>query len=481
MTDATPAPDLARKARAAAWPVWLVVLAVALAFGSLCSAEFTWWDDAATVHHNDRLNPPTLGGTAYYWTHAADGLWVPITYTAWAGLAALARLDTPGADGIALNPWVFHGANVLVHVLAALAVLGLLRRLTKSDVAACAGTLLFALHPVQVEAVAWVSGMKDVLAGGLGLAALLCYVEAAGRQRRDGRLWYALATLAFVAAMLAKPSAATVPLLAATIDWFLLRRPLRRVAWAAGPWLVLAVPVLVVARLAQGVESVANVALWARPLVMGDSLAFYLYKLVWPLHLGVDYGRRPAVLLAAGRVDLRRRARAAGAGGGAVVLGRRRRPWLLTGGLLFVAALLPVSGLGDVPVPGHFHHGRPLPVRRPARPRALARLRPARGRRPRRVGRDRGGAGPARRPHDVANRRLARRRNAVRPRPGLEPRQRGGAQQSRAGLRPAARGRAGAGSRVRGCRPRPAGLPRPLRLRGGGVRARAATGGGRRR
>src|SRR4051812_32515347 len=98
-------------------PTLLVIAAVLIAMGRLLACDFTNWDDDSTVHHNSRLNPPTVESVAHFWTHSAGALYIPVTYTVWAGLAAFARLSTPDAAGITLNPMVFHAANVIVHAV----------------------------------------------------------------------------------------------------------------------------------------------------------------------------------------------------------------------------------------------------------------------------------------------------------------------------------------------------------------------------
>src|SRR4051812_9610397 len=158
------------------WAPLLVAGITFLVFAPLCTSEFTWWDDWATIHQNPWLNPPTLATLKHYWSSIAYGLYVPVTYTVWAALAWVARLREPGEQNIQLNPWVFHSANVLVHVASAVFVFLLLRRLVKKEWAAALGALLFALHPVQVETVGWASGMKDLLAGCFGMIALWRYV-----------------------------------------------------------------------------------------------------------------------------------------------------------------------------------------------------------------------------------------------------------------------------------------------------------------
>src|SRR4029450_12275090 len=94
------------------------------------------------------------------------------------------------------------------------------RRRVRGEWAAAAGALLFALHPVQVEAVAWASGLKDVLCGLFAVAALWQYTAFAQAEETAPARWkhYAVAALCFVAAVLSKPTGVVVPALAAVID-----------------------------------------------------------------------------------------------------------------------------------------------------------------------------------------------------------------------------------------------------------------------
>ena len=106
-----------------------LVALVLLTFAPAMSAEFVRWDDAYTLHHNKRLNPPTCRNVGAYWREwrtGEKGLYVPLTYTLWSGLAWAGHVSQPDPAGIQLNPWVFHSANVALHAAAAVAVLELL-------------------------------------------------------------------------------------------------------------------------------------------------------------------------------------------------------------------------------------------------------------------------------------------------------------------------------------------------------------------
>ncbi|HEX5242733.1 MAG TPA: tetratricopeptide repeat protein [Tepidisphaeraceae bacterium] len=361
---------------------FLLILLTLVAMCPLLVGEFTTWDDFRAIERNAWLNPPSFAHLAQFWNpaHAFMDIWIPLTYTLWSAVAAVSYI--PAADpqtGSHLNSWIFHGANLLVHLASVLVVYAILKRLIASKWAAAAGAALFAVHPVQVEPVGWLAGMKDLLSGCLSLIAIwqyLLYTNAGAKgfapravferasapskarigagdppqalddegpiaNKNARRLHYALATAAFALSMLAKPSGIVTPLIVAAFDWLLLSRPIRRVLLSVLPWLLLTIPIIAIARKVQAPTDLA-VPLLQRPLIAGDALAFYLCKLVWPLHLGIVYDRTPQKVLSEHFTHYTWIAPVAIAV--AMLLLRRRLPWLIAAGAVFCAALLPVLG-----------------------------------------------------------------------------------------------------------------------------------------
>src|SRR6185436_18142276 len=205
--------------------VLIVVILTLAVFYPVFMHDFVTWDDTHNVARNQDMLSPSWEKVEWYWTHQYKDLYIPVTYTLWAGVATVARISTGDAHGgVELNPEVFHAVNALLHVASAVVVFGILRRLIGNAWAALLGALVFALHPVQVEPVAWISGLKDVLSGLLALVAVLAYIHFA---QNNKLWWHALATAAFVLAMLAKPSAVVVPFVVLIIEWLVLKRGLR--------------------------------------------------------------------------------------------------------------------------------------------------------------------------------------------------------------------------------------------------------------
>jgi 4-amino-4-deoxy-L-arabinose transferase-like glycosyltransferase len=138
-------------------------------------------------------------------------IFIPVTHTLWASIAAAAGHAT--ADGYVINPLPFRVFSLLLHTGSTLLVFGLSWRILGSRSSALAASLLgaaiFAVHPIQVEAVAWISGQKDLLAGFFVLATLTAAIRAAEGGPRKGA-WTLATMLLGVLAMLSKPQAVVV-------------------------------------------------------------------------------------------------------------------------------------------------------------------------------------------------------------------------------------------------------------------------------
>jgi protein O-mannosyl-transferase len=309
-----------------------------LVFCRVCANQFVQWDDTLLIVGDKHLNPPAVAGLAWLWRHADAEMYIPVIDTAWWGLVRMTT--TP-------DPVLFHGFNLLIHIGSVMLVYRILRRLIVPGWPAAAGALLFAIHPLQVEPAAWATGMKDVLSGFLALAALLNYVRFCGSR---SPVSYAAASAFFLLALLAKPSTVTLPLTALALEMLLLTdggpASCRRAAKWLAPWLAAALVVTIVGARVQPRPDMPYESWAARLLVAGDALAFYLWKLVLPLGLAIDYGRRPLMVLRPyiGWIPL-----AAVTGLVPVVvasliirLGNRR---IAAAGLIMFLGLLPVLGL----------------------------------------------------------------------------------------------------------------------------------------
>ncbi len=317
-----------------------VVLAV---FLPVCGYEFLSYDDGFNVYNNWRVTRFSAANLAYFWQVPYENLYVPLTYNLWAVLAWIAQM-LPLGDGKLLNPHIFHAANLVLHLGCAMLVFAIVRLLVESQWAAWAGALVFAVHPVQVEAVAWVTGLKDVFSAFWSLMAIWQYVlyVKSGRTGSWAVAHCFLVGLCFLLAMLAKPGAVTVPLLLVVIGRLCLGIKWRRLALEILPMAVLALPMVIVTKAVQpDTQQAWQPAFWQRLLVSGDALSFYLYKVFLPLALGPDYGRTPRFVLEHDWVYMTPLLLVAVG----FILWRTAQERRLTAASIFVASLLPVLGL----------------------------------------------------------------------------------------------------------------------------------------
>ena len=292
-----------------AWGLLAVMATLMVFLPALRFPFFPFWDDDIHVHSNPHLVHLTWSSLWVFWSGPWQQLYIPLTYSTWAGLAAVSRWadGMPVAEG-ALNAIWFHGANVLAHTVSTALAFVLLRRTVRKmfpaaegahpDLAAALGAVFFALHPLQVEPVAWISGLRDVLGGCLGLGSLV--VLLGGDKPKISR--WAAATLLFIASLAAKPAGVALPVVVAILAVFPFGWKWPRLARELIPWLAIGLAWVVLTSSAQWAAELARdlVPMWMRPLVAGDAMAFYLGKTFWPFGLTADYGRAPDIAWHAG-------------------------------------------------------------------------------------------------------------------------------------------------------------------------------------
>lgn len=185
----------------------LVVLAVFLAHGRSLGGDFVF-DDVRFIRDNPRLEDLSRPWEFFTDPSLADGTNAPDIYRP---LRTLHFAVDRALFG--LRPAAFHAVSLLLHAINAWLVLRLLRGLGAGWAGATGGALLFAVHPAQVEAVAWISSRADLLGGGFLLGALLCWMRSRGPDR-----WYALTCILGLLACFAREASVVLPALLVLVD-----------------------------------------------------------------------------------------------------------------------------------------------------------------------------------------------------------------------------------------------------------------------
>ncbi|OGK80186.1 MAG: hypothetical protein A2X52_04375 [Candidatus Rokubacteria bacterium GWC2_70_16] len=287
-------PPLARRRLLRVLPLAICLLSL-LAFLPALQAGFVNWDDTANLLNNPHFRG--LGWTQLTWmfTTTLMGHYIPLT---WLSLGVNYALGGMEPRGYHLGNLLLHAANAGLFYLVARRLLaaGFATRAESVAWGAAVSALVFGVHPLRAESVAWVTERRDVLCGLFYLLAVLAYlrgVEGGGRIRRR---WRALSCLAFGAALLSKAMAMTLPATLLLLDLYPLRRTglgwkalLREKAPYAGLGLLGAAAAVVALSRGATVTGYGEYGLAARVALVGYTPWFYPRAMLWPVGLSPLY------------------------------------------------------------------------------------------------------------------------------------------------------------------------------------------------
>jgi tetratricopeptide (TPR) repeat protein len=260
-----------------------------LAVVTILAYQHAWhggflWDDDAYIINNELLTAPD-GWQRIWFSLDSPSQYFPFTYSTFRIEHALWGLDTTG----------YHWVNLLLHVGNALLVWAVLARLKVPG--SWLAAAIFALHPVQVESVAWITERKNVLMGFFFLLTLLAWIAFVDKRSRRPWMFYCLALISYVLALSAKATACTLPAALFLILW-LQKKPItmRRFIQIV-PFVVLGIGMGLLAvwweRYHQGTNRGVFTFLspMERILVASRAVWFYLSKIFWPSNLTFIYPR----------------------------------------------------------------------------------------------------------------------------------------------------------------------------------------------
>src|SRR5437773_1407607 len=274
--------------------IFAVVLAgvTILAYRPAWHGGFLWDDDAYII--NNELLTASDGWQRIWFSLDSPSQYFPFTYSTFRIERALWGLNTTG----------YHWVNLLLHIGNALLVWAVLARLRVPG--SWLAAAIFALHPVQVESVAWITERKNVLMGFFFLLTLLAWIAFVDERNRRRWIFYCLALIFYALALSAKATACTLPAALFLILWLQKKPITARRLIQIFPFLILGIGMGLLAvwweRYHQGTNRGAFPFLSPieRILVASRAIWFYLSKIFWPSNLTFIYPRwniSPADLL----------------------------------------------------------------------------------------------------------------------------------------------------------------------------------------
>jgi protein O-mannosyl-transferase len=340
------------KIPAAPFFICVLLVAVTLAvFWPVVHCDFLNYDDPDYFTSNPRvLTGLTPGNVVWAFTTGHASNWHPVT---WLSLMLDAELFGKGPVGPHLTNLLLHAANTVLLFL-------LLRRLTAATWRSALVAALFALHPLHVESVAWVTERKDVLSAFFGLLSLWAYVrfvEESKVHSPRSTVFFSLSLLFFALGLMSKPMLVTLPLVMLLLDWWPLGRVtgdrrqvtgVPRLVTEKIPFLALsAISCLVTFIVQQKGGAVAAMTGYSLPGRIENafvSYARYLGKMFWPATLATPYphpGHWPWWLVLFGTALFAALCAAA-------IRWGRKFPFVPAGWFWFVGMLVPVIGFVQV-------------------------------------------------------------------------------------------------------------------------------------
>lgn len=337
--------------------VTIPVLLTLLFYWPLLGNDFVSWDDSKSILNNIHLRSLGLGSIQWMFSNFYESNYIPLT---WASLALDFKLG-------GLNPQIYHFHNLVLHLLNTVLVfflsLRILRLFEKNKgpgkenrssawimPAAFLAALLFGIHPVHVESVAWATERKDLLSGLFFLAGLWVYLNYASRSASKTRNYW-ICLFLFLLALFSKPMAISFPLVLLLLDGW----PLGRFFTDRAKVLTEKIPFFILAFLSgyltmmaqkQALVSEQSIPFVPRVLNAVHSLFFYLWKMFLPVNLAAYY---PFVLkgekLSGSYLGLALLVLLAAI---ALYFLLPKRPFLTAGLLYYFITLVPVLGIVQV-------------------------------------------------------------------------------------------------------------------------------------
>ncbi len=346
--------------RTSVLPAIILTLAVLAVYLQTSCFDFLDLDDHAYVWNNPLVNSGLSWDS--FW-----GIWTSFTVGNWQPLTILShQLDV---TVFGLKAGGHHLTNVLLHAINSLLLFMVMRSFTGTLWRSFLVSLLFAIHPLHVESVAWVSERKDMLSAMFGFLVLLAYRRYIVKPKPERM---ALVTMLFALSLMSKPMLVTLPFLMLLLDWWplcrfksqgmsLVQHENNREKWKTGilafcrlafekwPLFLLSAGSCVITMVAQRAGgAVSTLDRWPLGIRLSNAVTAmfeYLCKMLWPTNLGVFYPLppygHPAVLVAFSTAVVITLSITA-------LLLTRRRPWWFTGWFWYFGTLVPVLGLVQV-------------------------------------------------------------------------------------------------------------------------------------
>jgi len=258
--------------------VLFLVLVTLISYYPALYNDFTNWDDDRFLTQNPLVQRLSARNIKQMFTSAHHEYYGPLFFLSFA-----VEYRFFGA-----NPFHYHLDNVILHAANAILVFFLLYLLTERVPLSLVAATIFAVHPIHVESVAWVTERKDVLCGLFFLLSLIFYLLF----RKGSRRHYLLCLLFFICALLSKPTAVMLPVILILLDFLLGERQSPRTLLNKAPFFLIAVIfayITIATQRESAMPGAGPAGAIGNFLVAARAVVFYIEKTILPLALSAHY------------------------------------------------------------------------------------------------------------------------------------------------------------------------------------------------
>ncbi len=260
--------------------IFLILVITAITLLPCFRNGFTNWDDDKLVLNNPDIRELSWQSVRKIFSSYYLNAYIPLTILSY----------TVEYHFFNLNPRAYHTTNVILHLLNCLLVFWLMYMLSSNIYVSLVTAILFGIHPLRVESVAWIAERKDVLYSFPFLGSLIFYLYY---QKKQVMKYYYLALIIFIVSVLAKGMAVTLPIVLLLFDYFLHRGFCRRTFVEKIPFfiitLVFGLVTLLGEKVSEGIATESSFIFFDKILIASYGLVFYLTKLVMPIKLSCYY------------------------------------------------------------------------------------------------------------------------------------------------------------------------------------------------
>lgn len=261
------------------WLVALISITIFLYYSSI-HFEFTHWDDDRQVTGNVDIRELSIDNLKTIFSSFYIGMYQPLSTLTYAIEYSFTEL----------NPVVYHIDNLILHLFNLLIVFSFLQILFGTRNFSIAATALFAVHPLQVEAVAWLSARSTLLFTFNFFLSLIFYIKYI---RNNKPIFYILSLLFFLLSLLSKVMAVSLPFVLISIDFFEKRKVSQKTIFEKIPFFIFSFVfgiIVIFAREEAGhIHNVQSYTFIDRVFIMSYQLSLYIVKVVVPSQLSVYY------------------------------------------------------------------------------------------------------------------------------------------------------------------------------------------------